>query len=102
MNHKLKEFKNNKQGFVITSIVVISFLVLSCIIWAVGALVIMRFYDGIEPLIATLDPQVEITSQAALTAYSGCIVVVIVCFLVYWGISTQKKESYEQPGGIYF
>ena len=93
----LKQFKAHCQGIILVGIIAITFIILSSIIWLVLALVVNRVFDGLMPIYLTCDPRALATGTNALNAFGVSIVVVDIMFLVWWGLSAQKKGSREDP-----
>ena len=94
---KLNNFVKDCSG-IAASIIVISFTIMSSIIWLVGELILNRVFDAFQPILATCQPQALTISQNALDAYGMSIVIVDVLYLVYWNLSAFKSESQESPG----
>jgi hypothetical protein len=99
VKHFIQNWKTNKEGIVKEGIIAISFIVMSSIIWLVGQLIVSKTFDAFMPWFAITDPRVLITANAAMTGYSISIIIVDILFLVWWGLSTQKHESFEEPMG---
>jgi hypothetical protein len=97
----MRDFRSNKSGIVLAGIIAIIFIVLSSIVWLVGALIVNRTFDGLLPTLQECDPRVLALSQGVLTAYAVSIIVVDVLLLVWWGLSAQKKEVVDEPAGYY-
>lgn len=96
-----RSFRSNKRGIVLAGVIAIIFIVLSSIVWLVGALIVNRTFDGLASTFAECDPRVLTLSQNAVNAYAVSIVVVDVLLLVWWGLSAQKKEVVDEPAGYY-
>jgi hypothetical protein len=92
---------HDTHAIILPAIIAITFIFLSSIIWLIGALIVNRTFDSLLPYIMQCDPRVLAISQSALNAYAVVIVIVDVGLLVWWGLSAQKKESVESPGGYY-
>jgi len=98
---KRRNFRNNKRGIVLVGVIAIVFIVLSSIVWLVGAMIVNRTFDGLLPTLEECDPRVLSLSQKVLNAYAVSIVVIDVLFLVWWGLNAQKKEVVDEPAGYY-
>jgi hypothetical protein len=98
---KLRSFRNDKRGIIIAGIIAITFIILSSIVWLVGALIVNRFFDALLPTMLLCDPQVLIVNQNAVNAYGISIIPVDVCFLIWWAVSAQKKEVVEEDVSPY-
>lgn len=96
-----KSFIRDTRALILPGIIAVTFIMLSSILWLVGALIVSRTYDGLLPYIMDSDPRVLAISQSALNAYAVTIIIVDVGLLVWWGLSAQKKESVESPGAYY-
>jgi hypothetical protein len=92
----------NRSGMIVSGIIAIVFIFLSSLIWLMGALVLNKTFDAFGPWFAISDPRALIVSQQAMTAYAISIVIVDVLLLVWWGLSSQKRESQESPGQTYY
>lgn len=91
-----KKLRQNNQGIVLAGIIAITFIVLSSMIWVVGAIIVSRFNDGFLPFMTSLgDPRVTTVASMAMTAYGWAIVPVDVGLIVWWALSASKKESQE-------
>jgi hypothetical protein len=93
--------RKDSNGILLVGIICISFIIMSSLIWLAGALIVSRTFDAFMPWFAVCDPRAQATAQQALNAYGISIIVVDVCFLIYWGVSAQKNESVEGPAFTY-
>ena len=94
---KLRSFRNNQRGIVHAGIIAIVFIVLSSIIWIIGALIVNKTFDQLQGIIATCDPQVASISQNAVNGFGVMIVIIDVGLVIWWGLSAQRVESQESP-----
>jgi type VI protein secretion system component VasK len=100
VRRRLRDFRNDKRGILLVGIVTMAFIVMSSLIWLVGALVVNRVFDAFTPLLNAGDPRALIAAQNAVNAYGVSIVVIDILLLVYWAISAQRIESEESPAGV--
>jgi hypothetical protein len=96
MIKKLWLFRKNREGIILAGVIAISFIFFSSIVWLVGALVVNRTVDAFLPMLNQCDPRALAVSQNWVNAYGVSIVIIDVLFLVWWGLSSSKKESQEQ------
>jgi hypothetical protein len=94
---KLRNFKKDNKGILLVGAIAITFIFLSSIVWLAGAIVVNRTFDAFQPWFAISDPRALVLAQNAVNAYGVSIVITDVCFLIWWGLSAQKKESQESP-----
>jgi hypothetical protein len=90
-----RSFVKDNSGILLQGAVAITFIILSSIIWLAGALIVGRTFDAFQPWFAISDPRSLILAQNAVNAYGVSIIITDVCFLIWWGLSAQKKESVE-------
>ena len=101
----LRDFKDNKQGIVLVSLIVIVFITVTSIIGLVGALAVNKIADDVVAMnIPGFSNNIQALNlvQTARNAYIIAVVLTDVMLLVYWAVSAQRKESQEQPAGVYF
>jgi hypothetical protein len=98
----IRKLRANKNGILLVGIICIVFIVLSSIIWLVGALILNRVFDAFGPWFAITDPRTLAVSQSALNAYGISTIITDIAFISYWAISTQRQESEEYPAGMYY
>jgi hypothetical protein len=97
-----KKLLHSKSGMIVSGIIAIVFIFLSSLIWLVGALILNKTFDAFMPWFAISNPRAYIVSQQAMTAYAISIVITDILLLVWWGLSSQKRESQESPGQTYY
>jgi hypothetical protein len=93
--------RQDSHGILLVGIICISFIIMSSLIWLAGALIVSRTFDAFMPWFAICDPRAQAVAQQALNAYGVSIIVVDICFIIYWGVSSQKNESVEGPAFTY-
>lgn len=98
---KLSTIRKDNRGILLAGAIAISFIIMSSIIWLAGALIVNRTFDAFQPWFAISDPRALITAQNAVNAYGVSIIIVDLLFLLWWGLSAQKKESVESSAMPY-
>lgn len=98
----MRSIIKDTRAIILPGIIAITFIFLSSIIWLIGALIVNRVFDALYPYSILCDPRVLAIQQSALNAYAVIIVIIDVGLLVWWGLSSQRKESVESPAGAYY
>jgi len=102
----LRDFKDNKQGIVLVSLIVIVFITVSSIIGIVGALAVNKIADDVVAMnIPGFSNSIQALNlvQTARNAYIVAIVLVDILLLIYLFVSAQRKETQDSPTqGVYF
>lgn len=98
---RTRNFRQNQEGIILPLAIAISFIIMSSIIWLVGALIVGKTFDAFAPWFAISDPRALIVAQNAVNAYGVSIIVVDILFLVWAGLSAQKRESQESSAMPY-
>jgi hypothetical protein len=91
-----KTFKDNKEGFVLVSVICIVLIFSIAIIGLVGLLSVNRIADAVAPFVVGDIRATNLVAQCRTSLVVG-IVLSIVLVIVYWAVSAQRRESQESP-----
>ena len=90
------DFRNDRRAILLEGLLAVAFIGASSIIGVIGALMINRIADAVQPFIADNVDALGVVESARNTYIIG-VVLTDIALLVYWGVSAQRKERQSSP-----